>query len=558
MFREPRPILRIVLSLPPPFALGAGCILIASLAAAQEARPRPRWPPFTVSEETTRLLGPLTGDGRVDFVTALNEIRRQGVTPENNAAVPFWRAVGPARIDVEQRGEFFRVLGIEPLPDEGEYLQSIEEFVLAGGLGEEPHTDMLEGLAEALEAEFEMARTRPWTAEEFPRLAQWLDAQARPLELVLAASRRERYFAPMIVVGRRNLWNVSLGRIAGLKLASRALLARAGLRLGRGLIAEAAEDIAAYRRLARLCGAAPTLVETFVATDVEDTALEFEVALARSGRPSAVELREYTKTLRDLPPLPHWAETIDGFGRFAFIDYMLSLAVGDAGSPSPRDGVEGPTRRTASLLETLKRGFVSAAYDWDRVLRHGNAWFDRAVEAFRRSSPLERREAIDNIVGDLSRQAANDELPLRAALTLLSPEWRSEAFARRWLERSGVAVAGEFCRRLEQLELRRSLVDVVFALEAHHAAHGAYPERLDALRPEYLDAVPQDLFTGGELRYRRRGGGYVLYSLGWDGKDTVEGTLPLEPEAGEKDRIFFLAEEDCGDDVVIVAAPRRR
>ena len=37
--------------------------------------------------------------------------------------------------------------------------------------------------------------------------------------------------------------------------------------------------------------------------------------------------------------------------------------------------------------------------------------------------------------------------------------------------------------------------------------------------PEYLDTVPEDPFDGKPLRYKRLPKGYVVYSIGWDGKD---------------------------------------
>ena len=37
--------------------------------------------------------------------------------------------------------------------------------------------------------------------------------------------------------------------------------------------------------------------------------------------------------------------------------------------------------------------------------------------------------------------------------------------------------------------------------------------------PKYLPAIPEDIFSGGPLRYKREGPGYVLYSVGRNGKD---------------------------------------
>lgn len=58
------------------------------------------------------------------------------------------------------------------------------------------------------------------------------------------------------------------------------------------------------------------------------------------------------------------------------------------------------------------------------------------------------------------------------------------------------------------------------ALERARLAQGQYPEKLDALTPRFVEKIPHDLIGGRPLRYRRtEGGGYQLYSIGWDEKD---------------------------------------
>ncbi|MGA2245209.1 MAG: hypothetical protein ABSH48_09435 [Verrucomicrobiota bacterium] len=58
------------------------------------------------------------------------------------------------------------------------------------------------------------------------------------------------------------------------------------------------------------------------------------------------------------------------------------------------------------------------------------------------------------------------------------------------------------------------------ALERFRLAQGDYPENLDALVPRFLDTIPNDVIGGGPLHYRRAAGGaFVLYSVGWNGRD---------------------------------------
>lgn len=58
------------------------------------------------------------------------------------------------------------------------------------------------------------------------------------------------------------------------------------------------------------------------------------------------------------------------------------------------------------------------------------------------------------------------------------------------------------------------------AIERWRLGHsGALPQTLQDLVPAYLAEIPTDSVDGKPLRFRPRGGGYVVYGLGNDGKD---------------------------------------
>lgn len=71
----------------------------------------------------------------------------------------------------------------------------------------------------------------------------------------------------------------------------------------------------------------------------------------------------------------------------------------------------------------------------------------------------------------------------------------------------------------DRCEDNAQAAQVGIALELYHRANGNYPDTLDAMVPEYLDAVPNDPIAGGPLRYRVGDAGPVLYSVGADGDD---------------------------------------
>jgi hypothetical protein len=69
-----------------------------------------------------------------------------------------------------------------------------------------------------------------------------------------------------------------------------------------------------------------------------------------------------------------------------------------------------------------------------------------------------------------------------------------------------------------QTEINQALI--ACALERFRLDHGDYPENLGALVPQFLDAIPHDVIGGGPLHYRRASKGtFVLYSVGWNGRD---------------------------------------
>jgi hypothetical protein len=58
------------------------------------------------------------------------------------------------------------------------------------------------------------------------------------------------------------------------------------------------------------------------------------------------------------------------------------------------------------------------------------------------------------------------------------------------------------------------------ALERYRLANGIFPEKLDALVPQFIAQLPNDLITGEPYKYRRADNGqFILYSVGWNEKD---------------------------------------
>lgn len=71
------------------------------------------------------------------------------------------------------------------------------------------------------------------------------------------------------------------------------------------------------------------------------------------------------------------------------------------------------------------------------------------------------------------------------------------------------------------------------ALERYRLANGQFPDKLEALTPQFIARLPNDVIGGQPYKYRRTGDGqFVLYSVGWNEKD--DGGVPGERLFDEK------------------------
>ena len=112
-------------------------------AAAQE-RPEQPAPPagrpgracrethvyVTISKQTTYVTAAFR-DGYVNYVAALNQRFRSGVTPENNATVLFLKAMGPGDSTRNIAKSIPAAIGIPPLPGEGRHYVEVEKYAKA-------------------------------------------------------------------------------------------------------------------------------------------------------------------------------------------------------------------------------------------------------------------------------------------------------------------------------------------------------------------------------------------------------------------------------------------
>jgi hypothetical protein len=163
--------------------------------------------------------------------------------------------------------------------------------------------------------------------------------------------------------------------------------------------------------------------------------------------------------------------------------------------------------------------------NWDPGLRRINQWFDQFVAASRTRDRAAREKEFARIEAELglekfsrTRQELQKDLAEAVLGKDITPEARGEIYSHVIFFLVG-ASARNFRHAYDRQEQGERNLHVAFALAAYQRDYGGYPKTLDALAPKYLDKVHDDLFTGKPLIYRPAENGFVLYSLGPNGKD---------------------------------------
>jgi hypothetical protein len=470
---------------------------------------------ITISKETTNITAPLREDGYVNYVAALNQRFRAGVTPENNAAVPFLKAMGPGQIDAKYRDEYFRLLGIPSLPEKGDYFVPLEKYAKAvKGAGNVVTAKDEEKGHDIYTEQLNPSMKRPWSKKEFPTLAGWLAANEEPLALLVAASKRPRRFDPL-VPENGSMIAALLPALQQYREAGRALTARAMLRANEGKTDEAWEDLLACHRLARLIGQGPTLIDALVAIAVDRLACGGDEGLLQA-RLAPARIARMRAEFDSLMPLPKMVDKINLAERFMYLDGVGMVARDGISSLS---GLSGGSK-SEGTFESLVGSAAAAAVDWDQVLRMGNPWYDRMVDAYGKPTRAERQTAFHKIEYDLRKlAAAARDWKSQGLSALVSPRHAiSERIGQIFVSLLLPAVSSASTAE-DRATMQFDLTRLAFALAAYRADRGTYPAKLADLTPKHVAEVPKDLFNPSELHYHQDGGGYLLYSVGADGKD---------------------------------------
>ncbi len=496
-------------------ASAAYLVLVGLFAAAHGQKPsdklEPKYKPkFTISKETTFATEPVDKEGYIDYVSALNERLKKGVTPDNNAVVLLCKALGPRPEGGTMPAEFYEWLGIPEPPEKGDYFTHIQA-------------------TPTFNEEQDRAMKQPWKANELPQIALWLKTNEKPLAVLIEATKRPQYFYPLAPrVREAGLMSALVPHVQKCRTLASALIARSMLHAGEKRLDDAWQDLLACHRLGRLVGRGGSLIERLVGIALDTIAGQADLAFCEYADVDAKRLQRCLRDLQQLPPMPPVADQIDLGERLTFLDTTMMVA---------RHGVRY-LEKLSSSKET-GRGFSDALADafwrdtnWDPALRKANLWYDRMAAAMRNKDRTARHKELQELEQDLKALSVEARDMQARFKDIVSAKDKAEAKGQ---------VMGDIvlCLLLpatskvqtaaDRGDQQHRNVQVAFALAIHHREHARYPKTLAELAPKYLAEVPLDLFAGKPLIYRPSGKGYLLYSLGPNGQDDQGRTRDDEP-----------------------------
>jgi len=512
-----------------------------------------RWT-FTVSPETTHVIEPRDAEGYVDFPAALHARLSKGVTPENNANVLIWQALGPHPEGGTMPPAYFQWLGVESPPEEGNYFLSSDKYFDAN-LKRPPagrDVDPLEVFElkpdpkKQWDDRLDRARNWPWQALEHPDIAAWLKQNEKPLAVVFEASKRPEYYNPMVSKSADprspRLMNSLLPNVQKCRALADALRCRAMSRTADGDFDGAWQDLMACQRLGRHITRGASLIESLVGIAVVTIASNGQVTLLSHGKHSSKQVLAWLSELQKLPPVTPFADKLDLGERFVVLDSLQSIAIAGPDTVNSMTGASAPPPQFTNHMFTW-------SIDFDPAFRNLNLAFDEYVVVARMTDRAARKREfadINNKVGQVTKASAQR----RQLEQIVSSKGERG-------EQIGNILIGLLLPAMDKIQdsydrTQQTQVNlhIAFALAAYRADAGRYPARLDDLAPKYLAKVPADVFSGKPLIYRPTENGYLLYSVGVNGVDEDGRWTDDEPK-GDDLRVRMPVPEPARKDTII-------
>ncbi len=334
---------------------------------------------LSISKETTYITEPLKSDGRqVDYFLAI----RQATCPENvatddNGYRLMVRRLGP---EPDMEPDYFarlcEQLGLDAgtlqpdmtCVDPEDFLRAYVESAvfdetLLDALGAEDRSK--ERLADTLVDKLR----KPWSLDDLPMMARWLEDSDPALDWIGQAVRKPTFHIPMVRQHEQTGLAVIICCSTPMYFRSlaRGLCARARFRIAKGDIDGAMDDIFACKRLGRHVGRGPSIIDLLVGMALEGIADHVGIAGSLEHPPTKEQLQRLIDELGSLPPEPEEKDTLL-FERFYALDVIQASAQGTFAWKDDPFTAGSPARYLTAL-----------GVEWNAVAKRFNEVFDEVA-----------------------------------------------------------------------------------------------------------------------------------------------------------------------------------
>lgn len=494
--------------------------------------------PYTISKETTYFTGPLKADGSIDFFAAINDHYSAGVTNENNAARFILPLLDPAEFAVvnsSRREQRLRALGLEPSEHPVE-----KAFQDVGPYFKVPAEQIQE-----LDKQFSEAMIRPWTKQEFPRIAEWLADNDDALNRIAAGAKKERFFVPFIAEEESDaIFQVLLEHVQAHRYVVRALQVRANLQLGEQNWDEAWADILSIRDLGRLISQGPSLVEGLVSISITAAACDSAKRFIETAKRDSVDWPALQQSW-NITPIARLGESLSTSERATIVQMICRFTDDSDQAADDFQTVRANSRSFGLIFENnlmsnkafagmLREMARSGEIQMDDTLRYVNGMYDRAIAISDMTNARERLDVL-NQLSDEAREMARERERKPSLLDgfTTKADAPSIQFAKAMLSTYMPAVDNIY---LAQWRTQGSMhvIELTLAARDLQARTGHWPESLRQLEPLVDRAAMEQPANGEPIGLRVEEGELVIYHWGMDQQDDSGDINQVDDKSGHR------------------------
>ncbi len=442
-----------------------------------------RTPPLIISSKTTRITGPLTANGQIDFLKAVEEWSYPPeFTTDDNGFRILTRLFGncgeAAGMDEFRRVQKYEKLGLDPkIPPTMTLPREPREIVKDHfkAIGEKPPDDALKNLC-----------NRPWTLDDFPILADWVKECDVPLDAVAETVRKPIFLPPLLqeeesfIAGNpQNLAGLLIPDVSATRTLGRLFQARAMNRIAQGNIDGAIDDKLTQLRLGRQLEPRAFVVQYLTGIAIQGSGYDIGFAVNSKHPPTKEQLLRLLDGIDKLPPRMSLSGLVE-FERY----FSLSVA---------QEVMHGRSMYGDSINPTFAMNFFNRRCNWNIVFRRVNELYDAVQE----SPPRTKYHAILSV-----KPSPSDQI-----LRKLTPNGRAEILADQLIQQTPAFDRFEDEAKrsacLENIQ-RLTLAILLYRAENGKLPDGNWTEKIDPYlgkEPEKYFRCPTIAIPDGETTY---------------------------------------------------------